>query len=53
MKDKHFIDSHKVLTFIYVIILMIYFNRWENPTYGCILPYQKSAIKPLRLGMGI
>jgi protein-S-isoprenylcysteine O-methyltransferase Ste14 len=32
MKQKHFIDSHKGVTFIAILALMAYFNQWNNPT---------------------
>jgi steroid 5-alpha reductase family enzyme len=32
MKEKHYIDSHKSITFLYVLLLMAYFQRWENIT---------------------
>jgi steroid 5-alpha reductase family enzyme len=32
MKEKHYIDSHKSLTFVYVLLLMAYFQQWENTT---------------------
>lgn len=32
MKQKYFIDSHKGVTFLFVLILMAYFNQWQNPT---------------------
>ncbi len=32
MKQKHFIDSHKGATFIWVLALMWYFNAWQNTT---------------------
>ena len=32
MKDKHFIDSHKVVTGLYILLLMAYFNQWNNVT---------------------
>lgn len=32
MKDKHFIDSHKMATGLFILLLMAYFNRWDNVT---------------------
>jgi steroid 5-alpha reductase family enzyme len=32
MKQKHFIDSHKGVTFLAILGLMVYFNQWDNPT---------------------
>lgn len=32
MKEKHYIDLHKGVTFAFVLILMAAFNRWENAT---------------------
>lgn len=32
MKEKHYIDSHKAITFIVVLALMAGFNRWVNYT---------------------
>jgi len=32
MKQKHFIDIHKGATAPYVLLLMYYFNQWENVT---------------------
>lgn len=32
MKEKHFIDSHKSVTFLYILLLMLYFERWDNIT---------------------
>ena len=32
MKQKHFIDSHKGATAIYVAILMVAYKQWDNPT---------------------
>jgi len=32
MKQKHFIDSHKAVTFVVVLILMAVYNQWDNPT---------------------
>lgn len=32
MKEKHYIDSHKGVTFLFVLLLMAYFNRWDNLT---------------------
>ena len=32
MKKKHFIDSHKGSTFIFIIVLMAYFDQWDNNT---------------------
>jgi steroid 5-alpha reductase family enzyme len=32
VKDKHFLNIHKGATFIWILLLMAYFNRWDNPT---------------------
>ncbi|MBK8022858.1 MAG: DUF1295 domain-containing protein [Chloroflexi bacterium] len=32
MKEKHFIDSHKAATFLFVLMLMAAFDRWDNAT---------------------
>ena len=32
MKQKYFIDSHKGLTFLFVLALMAWFGQWQNPT---------------------
>ena len=32
MKQKYFIDSHKGITFLAILLLMAYFNQWQNPT---------------------
>ncbi len=32
MKEKHFIDSHKGVTFLFVLLLMASFTRWDNLT---------------------
>lgn len=32
MKQKYFIDSHKALTFLFILALMAVFQRWESPT---------------------
>lgn len=32
MKQKHFIDSHKGVTFLAVLALMAIFNAWQNTT---------------------
>jgi protein-S-isoprenylcysteine O-methyltransferase Ste14 len=32
MKQKYFIDSHKGVTFLVILIMMAYFNQWQNPT---------------------
>ncbi|RMG87786.1 MAG: steroid 5-alpha reductase, partial [Chloroflexi bacterium] len=32
MKQKHFIDSHKGVTPIVILLLIAIFNQWENPT---------------------
>jgi steroid 5-alpha reductase family enzyme len=55
MKQKHFIDVHKGLTFLAILALMAYFQQWQNPvawiylalhgTYG-ILWVLKSRIFP-------
>ncbi len=57
MKMKHYIDSHKGLTGIYVLSLMAIYDQWQNPTawiylalhgmYG-ILWVLKSKIYPDR-----
>ena len=32
MKQKHFIDSHKGVTFLAVLLLMAIYDQWHNPT---------------------
>jgi steroid 5-alpha reductase family enzyme len=32
MKDKHFIDSHKAVTGLFIVLLMAYYHRWDNVT---------------------
>jgi steroid 5-alpha reductase family enzyme len=32
MKQKYFIDSHKGVTFIAILLMMAWFNQWDNPT---------------------
>lgn len=32
MKQKHFIDSHKGVTFLAVLGLMHHYDQWDNPT---------------------
>lgn len=32
MKQKHFIDSHKALTFVFILGFMWFYNLWENTT---------------------
>lgn len=32
MKQKHFIDSHKGVTFLVILGMLAYFNQWQNPT---------------------
>ena len=32
MKQKHFIDSHKAVTFVAVLVMMAVYDQWENPT---------------------
>ena len=32
MKQKYFIDSHKGITFLIILILMARFDAWQNPT---------------------
>ncbi len=32
MKQKHFIDSHKGVTFLVILGMMAYFDQWQNPT---------------------
>lgn len=69
MKMKHFIDSHKGATGLFVVILMAVFHQWQNPTawiylalhggYG-LLWVLKSRVfpdaaweKPVSLGYGV
>jgi len=57
MKQKHFIDSHKAVTGLAVLIMMAFYDQWQNPTawvylamhgiYG-ILWVLKSLIYPDR-----
>jgi steroid 5-alpha reductase family enzyme len=32
MKKRHFIDTHKGATFLFVILMMAIYNQWENQT---------------------
>ena len=32
MKQKHFIDAHKGVTFLAVLLLMAVYDQWRNPT---------------------
>lgn len=32
MKQRHFIDSHKGVTFLAVLLLMAIYDQWHNPT---------------------
>ncbi|GAB4488114.1 MAG: hypothetical protein OHK0031_12040 [Anaerolineales bacterium] len=32
MKQKYFIDSHKAVTFLFILALMASFRRWNSPT---------------------
>lgn len=32
MKQKHFIDAHKGVTFVAVLLLMGIYDQWQNPT---------------------
>jgi protein-S-isoprenylcysteine O-methyltransferase Ste14 len=32
MKQKHFIDSHKGVTFVAFLVMMAWFSQWQNPT---------------------
>jgi protein-S-isoprenylcysteine O-methyltransferase Ste14 len=32
VKQKHFIDSHKGVTFLAVLLLMALYDQWQNPT---------------------
>jgi protein-S-isoprenylcysteine O-methyltransferase Ste14 len=32
MKQRHFIDSHKGVTFLAVLLLMAVYDQWHNPT---------------------
>ncbi|MBN1148161.1 MAG: DUF1295 domain-containing protein [Anaerolineales bacterium] len=32
MKQKFFIDTHKAVTALFVLILMAFYNQWQNPT---------------------
>lgn len=32
MKQKHFIDSHKGVTALFIVLLMAYYDQWHNPT---------------------
>ena len=69
MREKHFIDSHKGATGIYILVLIAWYDAWANPTamiylalhgsYG-VLWIIKSRIfpdssweKPCSLGRGL
>lgn len=32
MKQKHFIDSHKAVTGLFILALIAYYHQWQNPT---------------------
>jgi steroid 5-alpha reductase family enzyme len=32
MKQKHFIDSHKAVTGLVVLVMIAIYNQWQNPT---------------------
>jgi protein-S-isoprenylcysteine O-methyltransferase Ste14 len=32
MREKHFIDSHKAATGLFVLLLMAIYDQWQNPT---------------------
>jgi len=32
MKQKHFIDSHKLATGLFVLLMMALYDQWQNPT---------------------
>ena len=32
MKQKFYIDTHKGVTALFVLLLMAIFNQWQNPT---------------------
>lgn len=32
MREKHFIDSHKAATGLFVLLLMAVYRQWDNPT---------------------
>ena len=32
MKEKHFIDAHKGITFIYILALIYFYNAYSNIT---------------------
>jgi protein-S-isoprenylcysteine O-methyltransferase Ste14 len=32
LRQKHFIDSHKAVTGLFVLLLMAFYNHWDNPT---------------------
>jgi len=32
MRQKHFIDSHKLATGIFILLLMAAYHQWDNPT---------------------
>ena len=40
MKQKHFIDSHKAVTFLFVLILMGIYDQWQNQTAWIYLALQ-------------
>jgi steroid 5-alpha reductase family enzyme len=57
MKQKHFIDIHKGVTFLFILFLMGIYHQWENPTawiylalHGCygLLWVLKSRVFPDR-----
>ena len=51
MKQKQFIDSHKGVTFLVILLLIFWFDRWQNTTawvYLALLWVIKSAIFPDR-----
>ena len=31
MKQKHFIDIHKGITPVFILLLIILYNSWDNP----------------------
>ena len=32
MKQKHFIDSHKAITCLFILVLIAVYGQWQNPT---------------------
>ncbi len=32
MREKHFIDSHKAVTGLFVLLMMALYHQWDNPT---------------------